>query len=123
MPVAAAIDVEWSKNCLPPPQAPAGANATDPQGIDNRRVRFYRVRVVRRVPHPGRGFTQGLIADGGTVWESTGLYGESSLRRYQLGADTPAAQRALPDELFGEGICRVGDSIWQLTWQDRFALR
>jgi glutamine cyclotransferase len=74
------------------------------------------------MPHPERGFTQGLIVDGDTVWESTGLYGESMLRRYQLGADKPEAQARLDDELFGEGICWVGDSIWQLTWQDRMAL-
>ena len=86
-------------------------------------MRFHRVRVVRKVPHPGRGFTQGLIADGQTVWESTGNYGESSLRRYELGAAAPAARAELPAELFGEGICRVGDSIWQLTWKERIALR
>jgi glutaminyl-peptide cyclotransferase len=86
-------------------------------------VRFHRVRVVRKVPHPERGFTQGLIADGETIWESTGNYGESALRRYQLGAPAPTAQAQLPAELFGEGICRVGDSIWQLTWRERVALR
>jgi len=86
-------------------------------------VRFHRVRVVRRLPHPGRGFTQGLIADGGTVWESTGLYGRSTLRRYRLGASVAEQRAALPGELFGEGICRAGDDIWQLTWRERVALR
>ncbi len=57
------------------------------------------------------------------VWESTGLYGESSLRRYQLGAREAEHRVPLSGELFGEGICRVGDGIWQLTWQDRIALR
>jgi len=86
-------------------------------------MRFHRVRVVRKVPHPGRGFTQGLIAGGPTIWESTGNYGESTLRRYELGAAAPAAQASLAAELFGEGICRVGDGIWQLTWRERVALR
>ena len=75
------------------------------------------------MPHPGRGFTQGLIAEGSTIWESTGNYGESSLRRYELGAAVSAAQAELPAEFFGEGICRVGDGIWQLTWRERVALR
>jgi glutaminyl-peptide cyclotransferase len=57
------------------------------------------------------------------VWESTGLYGESALCRYQLGAGQVEQRTALPAEFFGEGICRVGDVIWQLTWQDRVALR
>jgi glutamine cyclotransferase len=86
-------------------------------------MRFHRARVLRRLPHPGRGFTQGLITDGASVWESTGLYGESALRRYQLGSAQAEALVALPPELFGEGICRVGEDIWQLTWQERVALR
>jgi len=75
------------------------------------------------MPHPDRGFTQGLIAEGDMVWESTGLYGQSVLQRYPFGANKPAAVVRLPDELFGEAICRVADDIWQLTWQERVALR
>ena len=75
------------------------------------------------MPHPGRGFTQGLILDGGTVWESTGGYGESALCRYQVGADQPEDCALLPPQLFGEGICRAGAHIWQLTWRERVALR
>jgi glutaminyl-peptide cyclotransferase len=86
-------------------------------------MRLHRVQVVQRMPHPDRGFTQGLIAAGGTVWESTGLIGQSTLRRYQFGAENPDVMVALPDDLFGEGICLVGGSIWQLTWQERVALR
>jgi glutamine cyclotransferase len=81
------------------------------------------VRVLRRLPHPGQGFTQGLILDEGTVWESTGHYGQSSLRRYQLGAPAPEASATLAPELFAEGICRADDHIWQLTWRERVALR
>jgi glutaminyl-peptide cyclotransferase len=86
--------------------------------------------VIRRYPHPGRGFTQGLIAGTGSasqtaIWESTGLYGESGLCRYRLGHLRPQQRVALPAHMFGEGICRVGGGayIWQLTWQDRVALR
>ncbi len=79
--------------------------------------------MLRRLPHPGRGFTQGLIVADGTVWESTGGYGQSSLRRYELGAQQPDGQAPLPPDLFGEGICRAGAHIWQLTWQERVALR
>jgi glutaminyl-peptide cyclotransferase len=86
-------------------------------------VRFHRLKVLRRLPHPGQGFTQGLIADNGTVWESSGLYRQSQIRRYQLGVDRVEAAAEVPPELFGEGICRVGAHIWQLTWRERVALR
>ncbi len=85
--------------------------------------RFHRLTVLRRLAHPGQGFTQGLITDGATVWESTGRYGQSALWRYRLGADQPDAVATLPAELFGEGICRVGGYLWQLTWRERVALR
>ena len=79
--------------------------------------------MLRRLPHPDRGFTQGLVAADAVVWESTGLYGRSTLRRYQLGAGRPDAAADLPADLFGEGICRVGAHLWQLTWRERVALR
>jgi len=85
-------------------------------------MRFFRVKVVRTLPHPGRGFTQGLTAAGQTVWESGGQYGMSVLRRYELGAAKVTAEAALPPELFAEAICRVGGSVLQLTWRERVAL-
>jgi len=86
-------------------------------------LRFHRLRVLRRLPHPGRGFTQGLLVRGDTVLESIGGYGQSALRRYRLGAGQPEANAALPAEMFGEGICRAGTHVWQLTWRERTALR
>jgi glutaminyl-peptide cyclotransferase len=86
-------------------------------------LRFHRLQVLRRLPHPGRGFTQGLVVSGETVWESTGIYGQSSLRRYRLGAAETERCAPLPPELFGEGICPAGAEIWQLTWRERIAVR
>ena len=57
------------------------------------------------------------------MWESTGLYGQSALRRYELGAQRPERSGSLAPDLFGEGICHAGDHLWQLTWRERIALR
>ena len=86
-------------------------------------MRYHRLKLLRRLPHPDRGFTQGLIAEDGMVWESTGLYGESAIRRYPLGGDQVEDSAAVPPDLFGESICRVGAHLWQLTWRERVALR
>lgn len=86
-------------------------------------LRFHRLQVLARLPHLGRGFTQGLIADGGSVWESTGLYGQSLLRRYTPGAGQDDECGLVPPEFWAEGICRWGAQIWQLTWREGVALR
>ncbi|HUB22263.1 MAG TPA: glutaminyl-peptide cyclotransferase [Streptosporangiaceae bacterium] len=78
---------------------------------------------MRRVAHPGRGFTQGLIVDDGMVCESTGQYGASGLCRYPLGAGQVQQRAEVPAEYFAEGICRTGAVIWQLTWRERTALK
>ena len=90
-------------------------------------MRFHRVRVVRRCRTLGRGFTQGLIAMAATA--AAGLGVDRPVRRVgaapvraRLGADVPRGGGAAA-ELFGEGICRVGGGIWQLTWRERAALR
>jgi glutamine cyclotransferase len=57
------------------------------------------------------------------VCESTGGYGVSALSRYPLGARQAEQRAEVPAEFFAEGICRVGDVIWQLTWQERVALK
>ena len=57
------------------------------------------------------------------MWESTGRYGTSALCRYQLGASQVAQRAEVPAEFFAEGICRAGPVIWQLTWQERAALK
>ena len=57
------------------------------------------------------------------VYESTGRYGASALCRYPLGARQVEHRAEVPAGFFAEGICRVGDVIWQLTWQERTALK
>ena len=57
------------------------------------------------------------------VCESSGRYGASTLCRYRLGADRAEQRAEVPAEFFAEGICRVGDVIWQLTWRERTALK
>src|SRR5918998_2351874 len=81
-----------------------------------------RPEVLAEVPHDPSAFTQGLELHEGTLYEGTGLEGESELR--VLDPATGEVQRAesLPGELFGEGITVAGDRIWQLTWQDGVVL-
>ena len=53
--------------------------------------------------HDPGAFTQGLAIAEGALYESTGLYGESSLRRVDLATGDVLQLRTLPDSLFGDG--------------------
>lgn len=89
-------------------------------------VQPLRVEVLATMPHDEQLFTQGLEISGGTLYEGTGLAGESVLRATALRPGTRPgrvlAQVALPEPLFGEGISVVGDRVWQLTWTSGVAI-
>jgi glutamine cyclotransferase len=74
--------------------------------------------VKARLPHDPGAFTQGLVYRDGVFYESTGLYGHSSLRRVDPATGQVLARRELPRELFGEGLALVGGSLYQLTWRE-----
>ena len=76
------------------------------------------MRVVRTLPHDRTAFTQGLLFFDGKLYESTGLLGQSSLRRVDPESGAVEARVALEPELFGEGLARVGWRLFQLTWQN-----
>ncbi len=73
--------------------------------------------VVNVYPHDANAFTEGLVFDSGFLYESTGLYGNSSLRRVDLETGGVLQLLSLQPQYFGEGIAVVGDKIVQLTWQ------
>jgi glutamine cyclotransferase len=77
----------------------------------------YTYSIVNTYPHDPTAFTEGLVYDNGALYESTGLVGESSLRRVDLETGTVIQRVSLADDFFGEGITIYGDHIIQLTWQ------
>ncbi len=79
-------------------------------------VRTLRVDVLRELPHDTTAYTQGLLWWNGALYESTGRYGESTLRR--LNPETGAVEQRIdvPPAFFGEGLARVGERLIMLTW-------
>lgn len=77
---------------------------------------LYTYRVVASYPHATDAYTQGLQFVDGTLWEGTGEYGSSEIRRCRLedGSFEPFAQ--LPAREFGEGITLLDGRLYQLTW-------
>lgn len=91
-----------------------------PPGADES-VEQLRAQVLAVFPHDRGAFTQGLLFHDGSLYESTGLYGRSSLR--QVDPTTGAVKRSvpLPPKLFGEGLARVDDRLIQITWKQGVA--
>jgi glutamine cyclotransferase len=77
-----------------------------------------RAQVVASYPHDPAAFTQGLVFAGGLLYEGTGLYGESSLRRVRLADGEVLQQVDLESRFFGEGIALLRGRIFQLTWRE-----
>jgi len=82
----------------------------------------FHLKVVRAYPHDPRAFTQGLLFYRGRLYESTGLYGRSTIRRVDLTSGKIEHQEILPADLFGEGLARAGERLFQLTWRSHRVL-
>ncbi|GIW26429.1 MAG: glutamine cyclotransferase [Meiothermus sp.] len=76
-------------------------------------------RVVSTYPHDPTAFTQGLIYHDGFLYEGTGLYGQSSIRKVELKTGRVLQSRSLPQKYFGEGITLFQNRFYQLTWQNQ----
>jgi glutamine cyclotransferase len=78
--------------------------------------------VVAAYPHDPAAFTQGLAIEAGQLYEGTGQYGASTVRRVDLASGRTEKQRALGPRYFGEGIAILGGRLYQLTWQNGAAV-
>lgn len=69
-------------------------------------------------------FSEGLaFTDDGRLFESTGRYGESTVRQIDPVVGRVIQERALDPGYFGEGLTAVGDTLVQLTWRESSVLR
>lgn len=73
-------------------------------------------------PHDTAAYTQGLLFHDRHLYESTGRYGESTLRKVNPETGEVVSQVALDSAYFGEGLALVGDTLVQLTWKEGVAL-
>ena len=108
-------------------EAPAEANTTPDTPVQ------LTYEIVATYPHDTTWFTQGLLYFNGSIYESTGLVGQSTLRQLDLSelsrlaaadtANTASTASAVKTEVraneahFGEGLARVDDELTWLTWR------
>jgi len=79
----------------------------------------YGYRVVRTYPHDRTAFTQGLEYRDGFLYEGTGMFGRSSVRKIDLDSGRIIQRYDLPQPFFGEGITVLNQQILELTWQSQ----
>jgi len=81
------------------------------------------IEIVEELARSQAGFTQGLFITDGKLYESTGLYGKSSIRRFDLESGELEVSKPLPKHLFAEGFTAQGtDKAVQLTWQEHIGI-
>ncbi len=86
--------------------------------LNNQSPKIYGYKIVNTYPHDITSYTQGLEFYNGDLYESTGQYGESKLRKVDYKTAEVIKNINLPNQYFGEGLTILNNNIYQLTWQE-----
>lgn len=73
--------------------------------------------ILRQISHDQRAFTQGLLLHDHKLYESTGGFGQSTIRSLSTENGETRLKKKLPKSFFGEGITHLDGKIYQLTWK------
>ena len=85
------------------------------------KVRNYRLQVVKDYPHDEQSYTQGLFFHEGGMYETTGQYGESSLRKVDLATGKALKRFDFDAKYFVEGSVVLDGNLYILTWKNKVA--
>ena len=113
-PISAAPTIE-----APAPSGRAVAAQTPALAVAQSKVKTLDWSILRAFPHDPTSFTEGLLWHDDSLYESTGLEGQSKLRRVDLQSGQAIKSVNLPKEYFGEGLALMGNRLYQLTWQTK----
>ena len=85
-----------ANSATPPASSPSPASSSTP--VED--VPVYTYEIVETYPHDTKAYTQGLVFYDGMLYESTGQYGESSLRRVELKKGKVKKKIEVPGQYF-----------------------
>ena len=86
--------------------------------LNNKLPKIYTYKIINEYPHDITSFTEGLEFHDGELYESTGEYGESKLRKVDYKTGKVLKNINLDKKYFGEGITILNDKIYQLTYRE-----
>ncbi len=75
--------------------------------------------VLKVYPHDTTSYTEGLFWQNNALYESTGNYGHSQLRKNDLATGKAEKAINLDKQYFGEGISLMNNKIYQLTYREK----
>lgn len=81
----------------------------------------YGIEVVREYPHDEMSYTQGLFFLGDRMIETTGQFGESTLREVELATGKAKKKFDFERKYFVEGSVELDGNIYILTWKNKVA--
>ena len=81
----------------------------------------YTYEIVKAYPHDPKAFTQGLVFYNGGLYESTGEYGESTIRKVAIETGKVLQKHDVPREIFAEGLALLNDKLYQISWRENIA--
>ena len=85
------------------------------------KVRQCKLQVVKEYPHDELSYTQGLSFWNGEIIETTGQYGESTLRNVDLTSGKAIKKLDFDKKYFVEGSVVLNGELFILTWQSKVA--
>jgi glutaminyl-peptide cyclotransferase len=74
--------------------------------------------IVNEYPHDPNAFTEGLEYKDGCLYESTGQYGMSDIRKTDLKTGKVLLSTKMDAKYFGEGMTILNNKIYQLTYRE-----
>ena len=81
----------------------------------------YGIEVVKEYSHDTGAYTQGLFFHNGLLYESTGQFGESTMRKVELPTGRVTRKLTFGRKYFAEGSVILGDNLYILTWTNKVA--
>lgn len=87
--------------------------------VRSKKVSVSDIIIINSFPHNSKSFTQGLVYYKGYLYESTGINGNSSLKKIDIKSGKAIKEIKLGEKYFGEGITILNNKIYQLTWKNR----
>lgn len=90
--------------------------------LNNEAPMVYTYKIINTYPHDITSYTQGLEFFNDTLYESTGQYGSSKLRKVDYKTGKVIKNIDLAPQYFGEGLTILNDKIYQLTWRENIGL-